>query len=134
MKELCLYMILILNAQLTIAQEAIRPWIGVQIEHSMLGVLIENTYPDTPAARAGLSTGDTIILIDGEKVSTPKELIELVAQKGVGNKVTLTYIDNSGSEKETQLELEVMPGMSKLAEKKLLNKSLPKFDLNILSK
>jgi thiol-disulfide isomerase/thioredoxin len=125
---------LFITSNIAFTQDALRPWIGVQIEHSMLGVLIGSTYPDTPAAKAGFVKGDTILFIDGEKVSTPAQLIKIVGEKGVGNKVTIKYLDTKNQEKETVLKLATMPGISKLAEKKLMNKKLPKFDLALLSK
>lgn len=125
---------LIILSSICYSQDALRPWIGVQIEHSMLGVQIGSIYPDTPAAKAGFVKGDTILFIDGKRVSTPKELITVIGQKGVGTMIKIKYLDVNNQEKETLLKLATMPGISKLAEKKLMNKPLPKFDLALLSK
>jgi thiol-disulfide isomerase/thioredoxin len=88
---------------------------------------------ETPASKAGLKQGDTIVSIDGTKVTTPAQLIQLVATKGVGHKVKIKYLNSKNEKKETQLALEAMPGLTKLAEKNLLGKKAPSFKTKILS-
>ena len=48
------------------------------------GVIIAKVTPDSPAAEAGLQTGDIIIEFNGVKVHNPAELVELVERATVG--------------------------------------------------
>ena len=80
------------------------------IDHGYLGVQIQPVTPDvadavgltkaqgalvaavtdgTPAARAGVKTGDIVTAVGGEEVKTPKDLSRLVADMSPGDKKTL---------------------------------------------
>lgn len=124
----CLFM-----ASSVFAQESVRPWIGIHIEKHEKGVFVKKAVDGTPGFRAGLSSGDIIIQIDKTKVATPSELIAVVQNKGVGNKVTITYLKDGGKQTKTSLELEAMPGLTEVAEKRLLNNKAPQFKGKILS-
>ncbi|MBZ5551538.1 MAG: PDZ domain-containing protein [Acidobacteriia bacterium] len=57
-------------------------------------VVIENIIPESPAAHAGLSAGDTILAVDEERVSL-KTLGEILKEKKSGEKVKFTvYREN----------------------------------------
>jgi len=47
---------------------------------------------DSPAAAAGLRSGDVIVEFDGRKVTTPKQLTEMVADTPVGKTANLKYV------------------------------------------
>ena len=66
--------------------------------------LVTQAMPDGPAAKAGLREGDTILALDGQQISTPDELIALVAQQTPGAKVTLQY-RRDGEEKSADVVL-----------------------------
>ncbi len=131
MKTLLLFFSLLYPLYL-FAQTSVRPWMGIQIEPAQEGVLIKAAIPDTPAFRAGLTAGDIILSIDNSKVSSPKELIAIVGNKGVGHEVKVKYLSQKKN-KETTLKLEAMPGITELAEKRLLNKKAPDFKAKIYS-
>jgi putative serine protease PepD len=57
-----------------------------------------------PADKAGLRSGDLIILFDGRTISTPEELIVAIRSKNVGDKVEIKYI-RSGKTLTTSLTL-----------------------------
>jgi membrane-associated protease RseP (regulator of RpoE activity) len=61
------------------------------------GVLITAVSDDGPAAKAGLKAGDVITAVDGEPISSPDELSELVRRKKDGD-VTLTVIRNKSQQ------------------------------------
>jgi serine protease Do len=61
------------------------------------GVLITAVSDDGPAAKAGLKAGDVITAVDGEAISSPDELSELVRRKKDGD-VTLTVIRNKSQQ------------------------------------
>ena len=48
------------------------------------GVIIAKVTADSPAAEAGLQTGDIIVDFNGTKVHNPAELVELVERATVG--------------------------------------------------
>ncbi len=99
---------------------ATRPYLGVnyldlstvQIPNLALdkGALI---YPasdkvavakDSPAALAGLVSGDVITWIDNQEINSTNDLADLIAKYKPGDKITITYI-HAGQEKELDLKL-----------------------------
>ena len=56
------------------------------------GVLVTEVQPDTPAAKAGLKTGDIILQFSGQKVSSPRELQNLVEKCKIGSTQSLTVL------------------------------------------
>lgn len=57
-----------------------------------------------PAAQAGIKSGDVIVAVDGEKVTTADELIVAIRSHVPGQSVTLTY-DRGGSAKTVTVVL-----------------------------
>lgn len=58
------------------------------------GVRIVRVMPGSPAAEAGIQTGDVIMQIDGTNVRNPQELIRAVVRKEPGERVNLTLSRN----------------------------------------
>ena len=54
------------------------------------GALIQEVMANTPAAEAGLRTGDVITQVDSTPVDANHRLADLIAQRKPGDKVTLT--------------------------------------------
>ncbi|MEZ5426097.1 MAG: trypsin-like peptidase domain-containing protein [Pyrinomonadaceae bacterium] len=73
----------------------------LQNEH---GVLVISTDPDSPARRAGLIEGDTIVEFAGEKVEGIDELHRLLSEERVGIKQKVKVIRRTGL-----LEFEIVP-------------------------
>jgi len=103
-------------------QELVRPWIGVYYtavtpalaESEDLpvdyGALIGATtgepaiFPGSPAEAAGLQDGDVIVAVDGEQITTERDLSMLIVQHDPGDTVTLRVLrDNSTREVEVTL-------------------------------
>jgi serine protease Do len=57
------------------------------------GALVDDlAKDDSPAARAGLRSGDVIVEFDGKRVTSPKQLTEMVADTPVGKATELKYV------------------------------------------
>ena len=66
-----------------------------------VGVYITEVEEGSAADKAGLKTGDIIIRIDGEEVSTYSELTAKKNQHKAGETVELTFVRNGSEEKVT---------------------------------
>jgi serine protease Do len=81
----------------------VRGWLGVQIQQvnqdiadslnlsDDKGALVTEAQGDSPAAKAGIQSGDTILAVNGEAIEGPRELAAKVADLTPGSSVTLTY-------------------------------------------
>jgi len=81
-----------------------RGWLGVSIQvltddladafglKETTGALITNVFDDSPAAEAGLKSGDVIIAYNDAPIKHVRDLPRLVAATPVGNQATLTVL------------------------------------------
>ena len=68
-------------------------------EHqSQSGITISNVVAGSPAERAGLKVGDTIVSVDGKQVKNGDELVSDIAGRKPGAKVALGYFRNGKKE------------------------------------
>jgi serine protease Do len=58
------------------------------------GITISSVVPGSPADRAGLKEGDTIVSVDGKTVKNGDELVADIAGRKPGSKLTLGYYRN----------------------------------------
>jgi serine protease Do len=65
------------------------------------GITISSVVAGSPADRAGLKVGDTIISVDGKPIKNGDELVADIASRKPGAKVNLGYIRNSNKEETT---------------------------------
>jgi len=72
------------------------------------GVLVSELWPDGPADRAGIRSGDVIIGFDGRPVRSPSEFQFRLATRQVGDQVPLT-LWRRGQELQAVLPLETAP-------------------------
>jgi putative serine protease PepD len=87
-----------------------------KVEHAYLGVSLEDDGParlvdvvgGSPAARAGLRTGDVVTEVDGRSIETGDALREAIAAKKPGDELKLT-IERGGDEREVTVELGTRP-------------------------
>ena len=89
------------------------------VEHAYLGVAIEDdsgssgttlaeVRSGTPAAEAGLQSGDVVTEFDGESVDSADELRRLVDAKSPGDQVELT-IERDGDTQTVEVTLGTRP-------------------------
>ncbi|HEY3134578.1 MAG TPA: Do family serine endopeptidase [Blastocatellia bacterium] len=74
-------------------------------EGAVVGDLTAN---DSPAARAGLRSGDVIVAFDGKPVKSPKQLTEIVADTPVGKSSEVQYV-RDGHVETTSIRLGERP-------------------------
>jgi serine protease Do len=97
-----------------------RGWIGVQIQRvtpeiadsmglkQATGALVAEPQPDTPAAKAGIKSGDVIIAVNGTPVRNERELARRIGTMAPGTSVTLDLI-HGGQQKTVTLTLGTLP-------------------------
>lgn len=111
--------------QLIAKGKVIRGWLGVVIQEVTPdmaeavgvkeGVIIAQVMPSSPAEKAGLKVGDVVIAIDGEKVSSVRDLQLRVMRTSPGKEITLTVIRN-GKEENIKVKVEAMPEEAKISQ------------------
>jgi S1-C subfamily serine protease len=85
-------------------------FMGVQVAggfrgDSVAGAVIAGVTSGGPAAAAGLAPGDVVTAVDGYHISTPTSLTSSLLTKKPGDRVTITYSDQSGTSHSVKLEL-----------------------------
>jgi uncharacterized iron-regulated protein len=63
------------------------PALGASLRRGTEGVSVSFVEPGSPAATSGLSAGDTILEIDGQKITTPGTVGRLIGEKDWGDGV-----------------------------------------------
>jgi len=72
------------------------------------GVLVTQVLDGTAAEEAGIRAGDVIVAVDGKPVSNREELVKLLSDKEVGDKVRLSLL-RKGKEMKLSATLEEGP-------------------------
>ncbi len=104
-----------------------RGWLGVGIQaidpdiaqsmglKSTEGALVTKVEPGSPAAGAGVHTGDVITKLDGNPITTVRELSQKVADIDPGAKTMVTVI-RDGKEQTLDVAIGKMPSEEKVAD------------------
>ena len=107
-------------AQLKESGHVTRGWMGVQIQAvtpdlaSSLGLkkaegaIVDEPQPDSPAAKAGIMSGDVITTLDANAVKDSHTLARMIGAMAPGTSVKLGVLRN-GSEKTVTLTLGTLP-------------------------
>jgi S1-C subfamily serine protease len=99
------------------------PFLGVQVvpaggssfddgsgsSTSTSGAVVAGVEPGTPAASTGISQGDTVTSVNGQSVDSPQALTDLLRRHHPGDKVTIGWVDSSGSSHTAKVKLTTGP-------------------------
>ena len=72
------------------------------------GALVAEALKDSPAAKAGIRTGDTIVAVDGQPIKEAKDLSRTIANVAPGKTVSVT-VYRDGKERSVSLEVGKQP-------------------------
>ena len=98
----------------------VRPWFGARLQEvtsdiasglgldRVRGTIITEIAPGGPAERAGFTTGDVILAVDGFAINQPSAFDFRLATRKLGTEVTIDYM-RSGKEGAITLTLEGAP-------------------------
>jgi serine protease Do len=74
------------------------------------GAIITDCESGTPAAKAGLQTGDVVRQVDGKKITDREQLSFLISQNAPGTKVTVTFLRSENGKKPVEKTVTVVLG------------------------
>ncbi|MGE7705282.1 trypsin-like peptidase domain-containing protein, partial [Methylobacterium sp. NPDC097303] len=112
--------------QLRTDGKVVRGYLGVQVQpvtkdiadglglDKAKGALVDHAESGTPAAKAGLKSGDVIESVNGAPVNDARELSRRIAGLKPGTEVKLAYLRGGKSDVAT-VELGTLPGDGKVA-------------------
>jgi Do/DeqQ family serine protease len=98
----------------------VRPWLGAKLQEVTpeiaeslglkrpSGALVASVVPDSPAARAGIKTGDVIVSIDGTVVDDPNSFDYRFATKPLGGNAQIVLL-RQGRETSVAISLQSAP-------------------------
>jgi serine protease Do len=98
-----------------------RSWLGVQVQpvsagiaeslgmKNAAGALVDEAKPDTPAAKAGIQSGDVITAVNGNAIKDSRSLAREISAMGPGSNVKLDVL-RKGEQKTIDVTLAKMPG------------------------
>jgi serine protease Do len=133
-------------AQLRDKGSVTRGWIGVQIQpvtpeiadslglKKAAGALVSEPQSDSPAAKAGIQSGDVITTVDGNSVRDARELAKRIGNMAPGTSVKLGVI-HQGQEKTMTLTLGTLPSEKQAAnqpnQREVPDSDVPKLGLTL---
>jgi PAS domain S-box-containing protein len=82
---------------------------GVLWRKEGANVVARAIAPGTAAARAGLRTGDVLLLVDGQEISEPHQVVDALHQSAFDGHTPNYVIQRSSSELPLQIPLQPMP-------------------------
>jgi serine protease Do len=127
--------------QLRESGKVTRGWIGVQIQpvtpeiadsmglKQATGALVAEPQPNSPAAKAGVQSGDVITSVNGKEVRDARQLARMIGTMAPGTTVTLDIIHN-GQQKTVTLTLGTLPNEKVASNEPSPNQS-PSSDIDV---
>lgn len=107
-------------AQLEKGGEVVRGWLGVQVQpigrdmaeglglKEARGALVADAQSGSPAAKAGLKSGDVVLSVAGKPIRDSRDLARTIAGYEPGTKVKVGYL-RAGKEASVDVELGRLP-------------------------
>ena len=117
-----------------------RGWLGVQIQpvtkdiadslglKSDQGALVTEPQPDSPAAKAGLKSGDVITAVNNDGIKDARALARKIASDPPGTEVTLS-IHRDGKSENVTVKIGRMQETVRLASREQKSRSSGRYDL-----
>jgi S1-C subfamily serine protease len=84
-------------------------YLGVEVQDGPAGVQVADVVDGSPAARAGLTAGDTITSVAGRRVASVADLASAMASLAPGQVVDLTFVDLDGTARSSSTTLAAAP-------------------------
>jgi C-terminal processing protease CtpA/Prc len=88
------------------ARRTSRAALGVVVQETpdQKGVKVLRVRPDSPAAKAGIQSGDIILAVKDQNVDSPSKLSELLSDEKPGNTLRITFLQD-GQQKSAEATL-----------------------------
>jgi Do/DeqQ family serine protease len=111
----------VVDAALSGGHAVLRPWLGAKTQAltdemarslgmaAPQGVLVAQTWPGGPAARAGITAGDVIVSVDGQAVNDEGAVNYRVATRSPGDAVRLEVRGAKGAARTLTVRVEAPP-------------------------
>jgi S1-C subfamily serine protease len=77
-------------------EPALRGFLGVQLAEKEKAVVVQSVLAQSPAATAGVRTGDRVLTVDGTPVATPADIMTLLAKVSPGQQVSVVVERGQG--------------------------------------
>jgi putative serine protease PepD len=90
-------------------ERIVRPYLGVSTAADARGALVREVTSGSPAARAGVQTGDVIVSIDGDRVRTPDDVAAAIQDRRPGDGLEVRVL-RGGDEQALDVRLAERPG------------------------
>jgi putative serine protease PepD len=83
-------------SQIVAGKTVAHAYFGVQVRDSSspLGADLAQVLPGTPAARAGLKSGDVVVKLDGKTIEGANDISSVIDGKKPGDSMKVTYVRN----------------------------------------
>jgi putative serine protease PepD len=83
-----------------------RPWLGVSTAPALGGgAQVQEVVPGSPAADAGLNTGDVIVGVDGQRVRAPDDIASAITDNAPGDRVGVELRRPGGTTDDVSVRL-----------------------------
>lgn len=106
------------------------PWLGLTLETREAtpgaGVLVTGTLRRSPSEGTGVKPGDRIVAVEGDPVSSRRQITSIVRQRGNGEKVTVT-VKRGERQVDFDFTLSPMPSAEDVVRNHLIGFDAPDF-------
>ncbi len=117
----------------TSATAEARPWAGFTMSTAAGGVRVGRVIPTSPAAKAGLRSGDVIQKINGRSVNSPQQVISITSRTKPGRTLRIR-LQRGGRTLTKWLRLVKAPGAATLLRLYWLNQRAPGFTAPLINR